>query len=83
MCRIVGADMKDPYLKVMFTFISSGGKLQSLLEETSLPLRERLGVAIRFMTDDDLANYLKQVLNQMVEKGDIQGLILSGLFLFI
>jgi hypothetical protein len=78
MCRSVGADMKDPYLRAMFAFISSGGKLQSILEEADLPLLERLGIALRFLPDDELVTYLQQMVSTAVTEGRLDSLVLTG-----
>lgn len=50
-----------------------------LLQEESLPLRERLAIALRFLDDRALSSYLRQLAENFRQKGDIEGVILTGL----
>ena len=54
MCRSLAADMQSPYLKSAFSFVSSDGNFQSVLEENGLPLRDRIGVALRFLPEEEV-----------------------------
>jgi len=50
-----------------------------VLQEESLPLRERLAIAFRFLEDRPLSSYLHHLTDQYRNTGDIEGLILTGL----
>ena len=52
---------------------------QEVLQEESLPLRERLAIAFRFLEDRALSSYLRQLSEKYRMNGDIEGLILAGL----
>lgn len=50
-----------------------------VLQEESLPLRERLAIAFRFLDDRSLSTYLRGLNDQLRSNGDIEGLVLTGL----
>lgn len=49
-----------------------------VLEEDSLPIRERLAVAFQFLDDKTLSSFLRSVADQAVQRGDPTGLIVTG-----
>ena len=49
-----------------------------VLDEDSLPVRERLAVAFHFLDDKALSSFLRSVADQAVHKGDLGGLIVTG-----
>lgn len=49
-----------------------------VLEEDSLPIRERLAVAFQFLDDKALASFLRSVVDQSIQRGDLTGLIITG-----
>lgn len=77
-CRRMALDLDDPYLRAIFAFIADND-WWDVLDEHSLPLRERLGVALRFLLDKDLNVYLHRVADTVVTKGELEGLILTGI----
>lgn len=50
-----------------------------ILQEESLPLRERLAIAFRFLDDRSLSSYLRRLTETFRQRGDIEGVILTGL----
>ncbi len=52
-CRAMANDLDDPYLRAVFAFIADND-WWDVLDESSLPLRERLGIALRFLPDKDV-----------------------------
>jgi SEA/GATOR complex protein SEA4/MIOS len=50
-----------------------------ILQEESLPLRERLAIAFRFLDDRALSSYLRQLTDRFRVHGDIEGIIVTGL----
>lgn len=50
-----------------------------ILQEESLPLRERLAIAFRFLDDRALSSYLRQLTERFRMHGDIEGIIVTGL----
>lgn len=77
-CRKMASELDDPYLRAIFAFIADND-WWDVLDEHSLPLRERLGVALRFLSDKDLDVYLNRIAESVVNKGELEGLILTGI----
>lgn len=77
-CRQMSLELTDPYLKAIFAFIAEND-WWAVLEESSLPLRERIGVALRCLSDSDLTNFLNKVSEKYIKRGELEGLILTGI----
>ena len=77
-CRKMASDMDNPYLRAIFAFIADSDWFD-VLDEHSLPLREKLGVALRFLSDKDLTVYVNRICDSVVARGEIEGLILTGI----
>jgi hypothetical protein len=57
LCKALSVDLKGPYLRAIFAYIASG-EWSSVLAITDLPFRDRLGVALRFLDDDEVTIFL-------------------------
>ncbi|WEJ96253.1 hypothetical protein PSN45_003789 [Yamadazyma tenuis] len=77
-CRKMASELDNPYLRAIFAFIADND-WWDVLDEHSLPLRERLGVALRFLSDKDLTVYLHRLADYVVTKGELEGLMLTGI----
>ncbi|ODQ81480.1 hypothetical protein BABINDRAFT_159760 [Babjeviella inositovora NRRL Y-12698] len=77
-CRRMASELDDPYLRAIFAFIADND-WWDVLDESSLPLRERLGVALRFLSDKDLTIYLNRLADKVISHGNIEGLVLTGI----
>lgn len=77
-CRELGGELDDPYLRAIFAFVADGN-WWDVLDETALPLRERLGVALRFLPDSDLDVFLNRIAELVIERGEVEGIILTGI----
>lgn len=77
-CRRMALEVDHPYLRAIFAFIADND-WWDVLDEVALPLRERLGIALRFLSDKDLNVYLNRVAETVVAKGELEGLVLTGL----
>lgn len=77
-CRKLALELDHPYLRAIFAFIADND-WWDVLDEHALPLRERLGIAIRFLSDKDLHVYLRRVADTVVARGELEGLVLTGL----
>lgn len=77
-CRKLALELDNPYLRAIFAFIADND-WWDVLDEHALPLRERIGIALKFLSDKDLDVYLKRVADTMVARGELEGLILTGL----
>jgi len=52
-CRTHGQSQSNPYIRAIFNYIASGD-WRDVLEEHSLCLADRIGVALRFLSDDEV-----------------------------
>lgn len=77
-CRNMATELDDPYLRAIFAFIADNN-WWDVLDESSLPLRERVGVALRCLSDKDLTVYLNKIAKKYITKGELEGLILTGI----
>lgn len=77
-CRSMASELDDPYLRAIFAFIADND-WWDVLDESSLPLRERVGVALRCLSDKDLTIYLNKIAKKYILKGELEGLILTGI----
>jgi WD repeat-containing protein mio len=68
----------DRYLRAICAFISTGN-WKSITEDASLPLRDRVGVAIRNFPDEELSEWLEAHMTEAIETGDIDGIVLAGI----
>ncbi|KAF2875502.1 ubiquitin-protein ligase-like protein E3 [Massariosphaeria phaeospora] len=73
------ADMTDePYLKGLLAYFISGD-WSSVVDMTQLSLTDRVGVALKYLSDDKLSHFLKLSTQETVAYGNIEGLLLTGL----
>ncbi|KAF5346773.1 hypothetical protein D9756_010433 [Leucocoprinus leucothites] len=77
-CERLIKDMKDPYFCAIITYLAVGD-WADVLKEESIPLRERLAIALQFLDDKALTIYLRHIVELAVVKGNIDGLIVTGL----
>jgi hypothetical protein len=69
--------MGDPYLNAIYALISTGN-LKAVANETSLPLRERVGIALRNFQDQELSKWIQHQTDLAISTGDIEGIVLLG-----
>lgn len=77
-CRRMASELSDPYLRSIFAFIADND-WWDVFDEGSLPLREKIGVALRFLSDKDLTVFLNRLADKVVAGGELEGLILTGI----
>lgn len=77
-CRKMASELDDPYLRVIFAFIADNDWYDVLYEQ-AISLRERLGVALRFLNDTDLTTFLQKTSSSVIANGELEGLILTGI----
>ena len=76
-CARLVVHLQDPYLRAMITHLTVNDWMD-VLEEDSLPIRERLAVAFQFLDDKTLSSFLRSGADQAVQRGDLTGLIITG-----
>ncbi|KAG0262005.1 hypothetical protein BG011_000429 [Mortierella polycephala] len=77
-CKSHGRSQSNPYIRAIFSYIATGD-WRDVLEEKSLSLADRVGVALRFMSDDELMTYIQNTADSHANDGEIDGMILTGL----
>ncbi|PWW73390.1 hypothetical protein C7212DRAFT_359727 [Tuber magnatum] len=66
LCRDMSVELDDPYLRSIFAFVSNGD------------WKDRLGIALRWLKDSELTNYLADLTLRLVADGDLDGIVVTG-----
>ena len=69
---------EDPYLRAIYGYITTGD-WTAIADESSLPLRNRVGVALRNFNDAKLTEWLSRQMEEAINTGDIEGIVLAGI----
>ncbi|KAK3333423.1 hypothetical protein B0T19DRAFT_418025 [Cercophora scortea] len=72
------ASKTDPYLRAISSIIATGD-WATIADQRSLPLRDRVFVAVRNFSDDALTAWLEHEVSTAIETGDIEGIVLTGI----
>lgn len=73
------ADMTtDPYLKSLLTYFISG-EWTTVVGMKQLSLSDRVAVALKYLSDNQLTHFLSTTTASAISAGDISGLLLTGL----
>ncbi|KAF3206349.1 hypothetical protein TWF106_000733 [Orbilia oligospora] len=78
LCREMATHMDDPYSRAIFAYVSNGDWQDVLDGSTGLPIRERLGIALRFLEDDELSTYIDDFTAMVIRDGEPEGILLTG-----
>ena len=81
MCADIARELTDPYARAILAFVSKGD-WNTVIEETTLPLKYRMEVALRWLPDAALTKYINQTTAEVICQGDIEGVVLTGLGYF-
>ncbi|KAG0367163.1 hypothetical protein BGZ54_004307 [Gamsiella multidivaricata] len=77
-CRSHSQGQSNPYIRAIFSYIASGD-WRDVLDEQSLSLADRVGVALRFLSDAELMARIQAISDTLTKEGEIDGIILTGL----
>jgi hypothetical protein len=77
-CAEIAKELTDPYGRAILALVSKGD-WRSVIQETTLPLKYRVEVALRWLPDDELTTYLTETTKEAIQQGDIEGIVLTGL----
>jgi hypothetical protein len=69
---------EDPYLRAIYGYITTGN-WSAIADEAGLPLRDRVGVALRNFPDNQLTEWLSKQMAEATRTGDIEGIVLAGI----
>ncbi len=72
------ASKTDPYLRAISSLIATAD-WATIANQRSLPLRERVFVAVRNFDDQQLTRWLQDEVARAVEAGDVQGIVVTGI----
>ncbi|KAK4185341.1 SEH-associated protein 4 [Podospora australis] len=72
------ASKTDPYLRAISSLIATGD-WAIIANQESLPLRDRIFVALRTFSDDALTHWLEKEVRSAIEVGDIESIVLTGI----
>ncbi|KAI9204166.1 uncharacterized protein BJ171DRAFT_459532 [Polychytrium aggregatum] len=78
-CTTLSKDLQNPYLKAIFAFITYGKWEYVIGPDCKLSLRDRLGIALRYLTDAELFTYIERETQAAIVNGALEGLMLTGL----
>jgi hypothetical protein len=70
-------ELTDPYARAILAHVKTGD-WSNVVSEDSLPLKYRVCVAMRHLDDSKLTKYVSEVTKLTTERGDIEGIILTG-----
>jgi WD repeat-containing protein mio len=70
-------ELTDPYARAILAYVRTG-EWSNVVAEESLPLKYRVGIALRHYDDSKLTHYIAQATREAVAAGDIEGIILTG-----
>eukprot|EP00300_Choanocystis_sp_HF-7_P027442 c32551_g1_i1.p1 GENE.c32551_g1_i1~~c32551_g1_i1.p1 ORF type:complete len:792 (+),score=109.86 c32551_g1_i1:103-2478(+) len=80
MARSLQSKFPNPYVRAMFAFLSSNGDgFRGVFEETGMSLTDRIAFACRFLPDDQLVALLQKTARDLVSRGELEGVLLTGL----
>ncbi|KAJ5137628.1 hypothetical protein N7526_003861 [Penicillium atrosanguineum] len=77
-CAEISKELTDPYSRAILALVSKGD-WNSVIRETTLPLKYRVEVALRWLPDNELTEYLQNATIGAIREGDIEGVVLTGL----
>lgn len=78
MCKWMMEESRDPYLRALLTHFVSGN-WHSVTDMDQLALVDRVGIALRYLDDDRLGEFIKISTAETIIFGNIEGIILTGL----
>jgi hypothetical protein len=71
-------ELTDPYARAVLALVRTGN-YEAVVREESLPLKDRVGVALRWLSDRTLTDYISKATRDAVTAGDVEGVILTGI----
>ncbi|KAJ3597439.1 hypothetical protein NHX12_000964 [Muraenolepis orangiensis] len=80
MCSSLRSQLRNPYLLVMFAFLTSEpAAYDGVLYESSVAVRDRVAFACMFLNDTQLPRYIDKLTNELQGAGNLEGILLTGL----
>ena len=78
LCSWMASETDDAYLRALLSYFTSGD-WKIVAEMPQLALSDRIGVALKYVDDSRLSEFIATETSQAVASGNIEGLVLTGL----
>ncbi|GAA6055035.1 hypothetical protein JCM3770_006705 [Rhodotorula araucariae] len=78
LCRSLSSDVEAPWVRAMFAFLATSD-WRELVDEMGLPLKDRVAVALRFLSDSELIPFLQDLGDEALSSSDLEAVVLFGL----
>ena len=81
MCQTLKGQLTNPYMKAMFAFLTSDSDtgFHEIIYDKELILADRVAFSLLYLPDDKLNTYLSDTMSTLVENGDLNGILLTGI----
>ncbi|SCZ92063.1 BZ3500_MvSof-1268-A1-R1_Chr5-3g08312 [Microbotryum saponariae] len=66
-------------LVALFAYMASGEEWREVVEETGLPLKDRVAIALRFLPDNELLSFVQGLAKEARTTADLEAVVLFGL----
>lgn len=80
-CCDLRRNLSNPYLRAIFSFLASNKEdyKDVLKREPLMAVKDRVAFACLYLSDTKLNAYLKELVAELTRKGDLDGILLTGL----
>jgi len=78
MCIWMEEETDDPYLSTLLKYLAYN-KWSDVIHEVSLNLSDRLSVALRYLPDAELGEFIDRSTESCIQTGETAGILLTGL----
>ncbi|XP_033639777.1 GATOR complex protein MIOS-A-like [Asterias rubens] len=80
MCSTLRQNLQHPYLQAMFGFLTADGDTYDVvLKEPGLSMEDRIAFACLFLNDQQLPSFIEELMNGVIQTGNLEGMLLAGL----
>lgn len=76
-CASAQSQIQDPHLRAIFNFLADE-TYNGVLYEDGISISDRMAFACAFLNDRQLSEYVKFMIQNSIEKGDLNGLLVTG-----
>jgi hypothetical protein len=78
LCRWMAEETDDAYLKALLAYFVAGD-WKVVADMPSLPLVDRVGVALKYVDDERLGSFIETATARAARSGSVEGVVLTGL----
>lgn len=76
-CAAAQQQINDPHLRAIFNFLADD-TYSGVLYEEGVSISDRMAFACAFLNDRQLSEYVKFIIQHSIERGDLNGLLVTG-----